>query len=235
MLSPDSLDAVVAGALLPEATQHYLINVLRLDSGTCVQLADGAGRVFRGRLESEATGWRFTSPEPVEQADVREREVILLIGLLKPARFKWVVEKAVELGATRLVPVLTERAVVRPAPDKVVAMVSRWRRIAHEAAKQCTRPRLPDISAPTRWSQALAELGPDSTRLIASVTASEPAESRHWSAEERIVLAVGPEGGFTTDEVAEALAAGFMPVTLGDYVLRAETAAIVMLGLARCG
>ena len=190
-----------------------------------------------------------------------ERELVLLMAIYKFDRLEWAVEKCTELGATRIVPVIARRTDAHLA-ESATKRAERWRRIAHEAAQQSRRLAPPQIDNPMKLKAAL-ELFPaaqehpamDSTALDSTTKEPEeqPSPPRHFSTRlllnenERsanfcdalagapgpVVLAVGPEGGWTQEETAEFETAGWQSVTLGPNILRAETAAIAALAAVR--
>lgn len=229
------LPEISAGRLeIHGAGFHYLARVLRARRGDTVVLFDGAGQEARAVVDTISdTALVLTVDEPREvgQAAV---PLTLMLGLLKGEKMDLVVQKATELGATRIVPLKTAHAVVRLDEERGEARRGRWSRIAAEAARQSGRSDVPEIDAPTDLASALAAAPPHALRLLlheretarlgASLEAERPLE---------IVLAVGPEGGFAPEEVAAARAAGFVVVGLGPRVLRAETAAIAAVAVVR--
>ena len=160
-----------------------------------------------------------------------ERELVLLTAIYKFDRLEWAIEKCTELGATRIIPVMARRtdAHLAAAASK---RVERWRRIAHEAAQQSRRLTTPCIDEPMTLKSAMGIQAP--TRLLLnenerSLTFREALSEASGA----LAFAVGPEGGWTEEELAEFDAAGWRSVTLGSTILRAETAAIAALAAAR--
>lgn len=149
----------------------------------------------------------------------------LALAVLDTRAFDWAVEKATELGVTRVVPVLCER-VQRRDPAR---RLERWRRIAEAALAQCGRSRLPEIPVPRKLGPVME--GTSGARLVASPGAGSVTPI--VGAEEGITVLVGPEGGFTDGELAAIEAARFVPMGLGNRTLRAETAAIAALVAAQ--
>jgi len=212
---------------------HYLLRVLRLGPGDRfgAVLASGEERMatvqaVRGQ-EVEAS----LSDQVVAQADPRV-DVRLLVGLPKAAKLELIIQKCTELGVSAIHPLVCRRSVPRPGPTEAAHKLARWGRIAEEAARQCGRTSAPVVGAPMPFAAAVAGAASSSgTWLIfspdrASVAEpTSPAVGPEWR--EPVTLLAGPEGGFAPEELAEAVAAGFRPVSLGRRVLRAETAAIV--------
>ncbi|MDR2850316.1 MAG: 16S rRNA (uracil(1498)-N(3))-methyltransferase [Verrucomicrobiota bacterium] len=215
-----------------EASRH-LLTVLRVKPGARVQLFDGHGRtreamvaaVEKHGLALAAAGTCAAHPRPV-------CAVTLFVCVIKGARMDWTVEKATELGAARIVPVVSERTVARPADS------SRWQRIAEEAARQCGSAWLPEIPAPLPFTAALplvaraapvfvAALTPGARPLRHALAAqAAPPQQAGWF--------VGPEGDFTPAELDALAASGAIPVSLGPLVLRAETACLYGLCALSC-
>lgn len=203
----------------PEA--HHLLHVMRAGPGDEVLLFDGQGRQWRAcvlrvsRREAELAlveAWPETPAERVPLA--------LGIALPKGERQRWLVEKAVELGVDACVPLTTARGVAQPVPQAI----ERLRRAAIEAAKQCGRSRLMEIAPPRSWSEFLARPA-DELRLIAQ-PGGAPLASLLEAAKSAagIAIAIGPEGGFTDEEVSAAQTAGWRQASLGSWTLRVETA-----------
>jgi 16S rRNA (uracil1498-N3)-methyltransferase len=166
--------------------------------------------------------------------------VVLYQGLLKAAKFEWVLQKGTELGVAAFVPLRTERSVTG-AEDVGASKRARWQRILTEATEQCGRARVPDLAEPRPLAEAARALPPGDLALIPwereHATALRAALATLGAAPAAIHLFIGPEGGFAAGEVALARECGARPVSLGPRVLRAETAAIaaVTLALAACG
>ncbi len=139
----------------------------------------------------------------------------------KADRFDWLVEKATELGASRLIPLICDRSVVEPGVSKI----SRLERTIIEASKQCGRARLMVIDPPTRWP-AVVDSFPDSSRYLADPQGVPVYRLPAFASGQPVILAVGPEGGFTPSERTLAERAGWLPISLGVYTLRVESAAL---------
>jgi 16S rRNA (uracil1498-N3)-methyltransferase len=223
---------LAAQRLTVTAGDHrYLARVLRAQPGDSVTLFDGAGneveaRITRvGRTETELL-LGAASPRP---SAAREPLLVLLTAVPRGPRMDLLVEKTCELGVSRIVPVLTERAVARPDATRR----GRWEKIAREAARQCGRADVPDVEAPIALATALAAPALPGRRLMAwEGEGGTPLRSRPDS-DAATALLVGPEGGFTAAEVEAARHAGFDTVTLGHRILRVETAAMVVVALVR--
>ncbi len=212
----------------PEA--HHLAHVMRARPGDELTLFNGTGVEATARVEKIG---RATIDLTVLSQETVDRELpgqmTLAVSLPKGDRQRWLVEKATELGVARLVPLVTARGVAQP----VASAIDRLRRSVVEASKQCGRNRLMEIAEPAQFGEYVARAStavrwiaePDKTENE-SPGASFPADFAD------VVFAVGPEGGFTQNEVSAAIEAGWRPLDLGARILRVETAAIALAAMA---
>jgi 16S rRNA (uracil1498-N3)-methyltransferase len=229
---------------LPDTIAHQVRDVLRLAVGEQVILLDNSG--------AETLGSIVQSSRAAVIAQIVERRpgksespvrIILCQGLLKSARFEWILEKGTELGVSVFVPTLCRRSMAG-LEDAGEAKIQRWRRIIQEAAEQCARSRLPELT-PIRPllhslneipTASLALLPYEEERDLALRTAlfdfqHAPGEHSLYAQEEQttVVVFIGPEGGFMPEEVELARRHGAAIVTLGPRILRAETAALATI------
>jgi 16S rRNA (uracil1498-N3)-methyltransferase len=216
--------------------------VLRLQPGDEVYVFDGAGKEFRCAVrEFVRDGAVLDVLEEVEPVRPESPlDLTLALALLKGEKFDLVVQKACELGASRIVPVATTRADVRiRTGDDVKRKVMRWRRIADEAAKQCGRARLMEIEEPVEFKALIDRAVPDGELrlMLAERNGTSLAEVTHssQSGSPKVFALIGPEGGWTDEEMELARAGGWQIVTLGGRTLRAETAAIAIVALLQHG
>lgn len=237
VLTGELFEAVCGGAALPPDAVHHLTRVLRLTAGSEIEITNGCGALIAGELCFRESQWSVEVRLLSEEIEtIPER--ILCAALIKPKRWRLVVEKAVELGVSTVLPVVCHRTNLRITAERTEGLLDRWNKIAREAAKQCRRSHLPRIEAPLTWDRAVSVANCD-IKLIASLGPGAPPilsllENKLGSEKASIVLAIGPEGGFTDDEQRMALDHGFEAASLGPLPLRAETAAIVGLGLVSC-
>ena len=204
---------------------HHAGRVLRLRVGEGVTLCDGAGMDFDCTVEAvekEAVTCRVVS---CHAADTEPKQSItLFMALPKGDKMEFIVQKAVELGVSRIVPYLSKNCVSRP--DKTEKKVERWRKIAAEAAKQCGRGRLPEVAAVVPVAQAIAQAAESETALF--FYENERRTGLHdalaGGVRDTVSLMVGPEGGFDPEEIRTATEAAIQPITLGKRILRTETA-----------
>jgi 16S rRNA (uracil1498-N3)-methyltransferase len=201
----------------------HLRRVRRLGPRTVVEVFDGRGWASRAEVTELGREWVELGVlgEPLPDR-VAARRVTLGTAVPKGERFDWLVEKATELGVECLVPIITERSVVDPRAAKL----ERLRRLIVEASKQCGRNRLMVLEQPIGWERWLKEPSPGASRLVAHPGGLPPGAWAKATAGGEAALAVGPEGGFTADEITDAQAAGWEIASLGATVLRVETAAL---------
>lgn len=215
-----------ARVALPEHVAHHAREVLRLRAGTPVRLFDGAGREYEAVLD--AVTRREVTAHVTGVAEARPESplhVVLALSVLKGDRMELVIQKVTELGVSEVWPVVTVRTDAAARPALAGARHERWEKVASGAAEQCGRAVVPSIS-PTLTFEALLTAPFHGLRLL--LTAAEGAHplAAPPPAPPRVLVAVGPPGGFEDHEVARARAQGFHVVSLGPRVLRSETAAI---------
>ena len=224
----------VAGTLVIEGDEaRHLARVRRVARGECVELFDGKGTCYQAEVEEIGRDVVTLRVVGSSQVDVSGQcELTLACAVPKGDRLDWLVEKATELGVTRLIPLICERSVVDPRASKL----DRLRRAVVESCKQSRRDILMEIESPTSWKSLLERENLGSCWVAhplgqASELLSAARRSRTFT------LAIGPEGGLTDQEVAEALERGWNRLNLGPLILRVETAALagsaLLLNLAR--
>ncbi|HEX9140397.1 MAG TPA: 16S rRNA (uracil(1498)-N(3))-methyltransferase [Steroidobacteraceae bacterium] len=214
--------------LLPRSASDHLLKVLRLRPGAELTLFDGRGGEYAARLISAARG---AARIAVGEQSPIEREsplaVTLLQGLARGERMDLIVQKATELGARAIVPLLTERSVVRLDASQTAKRLAHWQAIAIGACEQCGRNRLPQIGPLTELSR-VGELQLAGARLVLEPNGRETLPGAIAGCTE-VALLIGPEGGLSDAEVEAALDDDFVPCRLGPRVLRAETAPLAAL------
>lgn len=218
---------------LSGSESHHLRNVLRLVPGDEVMLFDGTDREHQARV---ARVGRSEVLLDVLCSETVSRElknqIVVGVALPKGDRQRWLVEKLVELGAARLAPLRTERSVVHPSSSALM----RLRRAIIEASKQCGRNQLMKVDPVVPVQDYIASPVPNADRWIA-----DPGGVSHFppvqavSPTRDVYLLVGPEGGFTDVELQLAASSGWCPISLGERILRIETAAVAMTVLASFG
>lgn len=215
---------------LPEAAARHA-QVLRLQPGSEITLFDGGGGEWTARIE--AMGKREVTATALQhQAVERELPCRVTLALAMPSgeRMDFVVEKATELGVARIVPLTSERSVLRLSGERADKRRAHWQAIAIAACEQCGRNHVPEVHAPqpfAAWLGTLGERAADEQRWLLGWRGAQPFSDAAPAA--TVLTLSGPEGGFTADEEALAAAHGFATVGLGPRVLRADTAPLAVM------
>lgn len=199
-----------------------MLKALRARRGDALEVVDADRRLFLAELRSGGEAFVI---EALEAPDREDLDLSLYQAIPKGGRMDLVVEKATEVGATRIVPLVTERGIVSPRGGKV----ERWRRVAEAAARQSLRLRVPEVAEPVSFAEAVREVGGEGV-LLHNAPDLEPLEA---VVRDPVNLFVGPEGGWSEDELRMAGEAGLASVQLGPYRLRSETAGMVAVARAR--
>jgi len=218
-------------AVLTGPQAHQLLHVLRLRPGARLLLLDGAGWEYEAELISlerrEARARVLTRRPATGEPRIR---LTLYQAMLRGPRFEWALQKGTELGVAAFVPVLTARCVA--VPKDCAAKLTRWEAIVREAAEQAGRGRLPRVSLPVAFAEACATVGAEGALMaweeeggtsLRAALAELGSKGTSWA------LFIGPEGGFTPEEVTFAQSHHIRPVHLGARTLRAETAGIAAI------
>lgn len=214
-------------ALSREALHH--LKVLRPKAGEEIELFDGGGHLRRYAYDAHAQALVALPGQPVQTARPPDHSLTLFACVTKGSRWDWTIEKATELGVTRIVPVISDRTIVRIPPGERAAKRARWQRIAEDAARQSDAVWLPEITAAMDFKDTLPLV--QATRCFVGALTDPPPSSLLAAVGDAatdgadLALYVGPEGDFTSAEL-EVLLAIATPASFGPTVLRAETAAI---------
>jgi 16S rRNA (uracil1498-N3)-methyltransferase len=219
---------------------HHLTRVLRAEPGLEIICSNGLNREVLARVS--AVDRSLVEAEIIRELPMEAEagvEVWIAQSLPKGDKLETVIQKCTELGADRFVPFVSERTVVQYDDKKEGKRLERWRKIAKEAAEQAHRNRIPDMGQPLSWKQML-KLLPEADLALICYEKESGLSFRPLLAEQRakpqdgrrtrILVLVGPEGGLSEKEVAEAVAVGGHSVSLGRRILRTETAAMAALG-----
>ncbi len=209
---------------------HHLMDVLRLREGDEITVLDGSGGIYEIALISCGEDAAVGEIKTRRQAQPQTAKVTLFAGLPKADKMDMIVQKATELGAHRIVPVLCQRTVPHLSAERAQKRVARWRHIAVEASKQSRRPFFPLISNVMLFREALEESRANLKLIFVALTSAAPKRLKDVlklnAGAKEVSIFIGPEGGFTEDEIRHALSVGVVPVSLGENILRTETAAI---------
>lgn len=210
---------------------HYLFRVRRLRAGSQVTLFDGAGHEAAATVASVTADQAVLTVEPPRQVtQQRTCHVIMMPALIKGERMDFCIQKLVELGVGEIAPVCTERTVVRLSGERAQRRHDRFVDIARDAARQSLRATVPEIRDIVDLDVAMGRVAEVPLKLILWPREQERSLGQVVAAglPPAVCALIGPEGGFTPDEVERSVAAGFEPVGLGPQVLRAETAALAV-------
>lgn len=216
---------------LEETAAHHLSKVLRMQAGRELVLFNGNGGEFDATIH-EVSKKNVIALVAEHSSENRESplQLELVIGISRGERFEWVLQKATELGVTKIIPLVTERTEVKMNGDRQGKMLDRWQHIIISACEQCQRNLLPEIAAPVHLNDYLPQVNSD-LRFVLHHRDSKtlPTEQKPQS----ISLLIGPEGGLSKDEIALAQQHNFNALTLGPRVLRTETAPIAAISLVQ--
>ena len=215
---------------LPEAQAHYIGRVLRHAAGDAVQLFDGSGQEFLGELIE--VGKKQVRVELREQfAGQAESPLHIHLGqgLSRGERMDWAIQKATELGAQVITPIVSARCEVRFKDERADKRMAHWRQVAISACEQCGRSVLPQIAAPLALEQWLQHCEAELKLVLHPVAEPLLSHAKPGS----LAFLIGPEGGLSDSEVQQAQQAGFHSARLGPRVLRTETAPVVALAVAQ--
>ncbi len=227
--APLTADAVGREIDLPHAPAHHALRVLRLGVGDALTLFTGAGGEFAAtlvRADKRSAAVRIDAFAAVERESAVA--VTLVQGIAANDAMDFVVRKAVELGVAVIQPVVTTRSARFPNGERGDKRQAHWRQIALAACEQCGRNRIPVVAGATDFAEWLAARGAGRAGIVLAPDAGEPLAALAAPTAALDVL-VGPEGGFTADEIARAVRAGVTPVRMGPRILRTETAAVAAL------
>ncbi len=230
--------------LPPSAARH--VQVLRLQPGDALSLFNGRGDGQPGSEgEFDATVARMGRSEVevivgayTPTAREAGRAIHLAVGMPANERMDWLVEKAAELGAASIQPLMSERSVLRIKGERADKKILHWRGVAVAACEQCGRSRVPlirDVATLADWLKGREDANADGARLLLSLREGSRPLAQAVPGSGALTFLSGPEGGLSPAEEAAAIARGFSPVTLGPRVLRAETAPLACLSLLTLG
>ena len=218
-------------AVITGADAHHLARVLRVRVGEALTLCDGQGTDYLGEVSA-------VSPDAVEVTVAERRATIaeptlavtMYQGLPKSEKMDFIVQKAVELGAVRVVPVATARSIVRLKNDEAAKKQARWQKIAAEAAGQSGRGIIPEVGEVLPFAKALEQLKNEHA-VVCYEGGGVPLSQTVNTQTESVSVFIGPEGGFDVSEIERLREVGVIPVTLGNRILRCETAPVAALAV----
>lgn len=227
----DYTPEVGGSAVVEGADARHIGGALRMTAGESLTLCDGKGTDYACTIvavEKERVALSVDAAAP--SSSEPSLAVTLYMGLPKGDKMELIIQKAVELGVTAIVPVATSRCIVKLDGKDAAKKQARWQRIAAEAAGQSGRGIIPIVETPISWKEALARFGTEQT-LLCYEGGGAPIGTLVTPADTTVSLVIGPEGGFDTAEVEAVLAVGGKIATLGPRILRCETAPLAAIAV----
>ncbi len=213
----------------------HLSKSLRIREGEEIWVGDEHRVRYRVRIDHlDLTSLQASIIETIEGPPSPSAPIVLAQAILKGDRMNWVIQKATELGVTKIIPLLTSRVIARPPADRTRTARERWQRVAVDAAQQSEQWAFPTLTQPLTLSESFKHVPHPALRcalLERSVEHSLDSLSIDHTFQGTIVLVVGPEGGWTPEERQELLDQRFQPMSLGKSILRSETAPLVALSI----
>ena len=216
---------------------NHIKNVLRLEVGDWIVACDGNGTDYVSRIQSICSDEDVASIEKVQPTGTElPVRITLFQGMPKKDKLELIIQKAVELGACEIVPVMTKRTVVKLSEEKKInKRLERWQSIAYAAAKQCDRGIIPTVHKPVSYEEALAMADQLDYNVIPYELQTGMEEARkivdQACKQRSLGIFIGPEGGFEPEEVERAMTRNIHPMTLGKRILRTETAGMALLSI----
>jgi 16S rRNA (uracil1498-N3)-methyltransferase len=221
-----------AEAQLDDKAAQHVGRVLRMQPGQALNLFNGDGQDYPALIASASKkNVTVQVQQPTANSSESALEIVLGQTLSKGDRMDYAVQKATEMGVTRIVPLSTERCDVRLKGDREDKRLSHWRSVAISAAEQCGRARVPDILPVMNITEWLEYSQRCDVRLVLHHRTEQSLDS--LAKPNSVALMIGPEGGLSADEIAQAEKSGFLPVALGPRVLRTETAPVAAMALCQ--
>lgn len=223
---------------LDRKESHHAISVLRLKSGDAVDLIDGMGHSFKGKIAAARDGHLGVRIQPLTVAQFSDSEhslnslqISVAVSVIKPERMELLIQKSCELGVSSIIPVRSERCIIKLSTERWQEKIKRWRKIATESCKQCGLTVIPQVTEVVDFRGLFSSVKNFDRVLIPTlaVTTVPLYEALIQSNFSKVLVLIGPEGDFTKKEAELAVTNGAVPVSLGPLVLRTETAAMYVL------
>lgn len=215
---------------------HHAVRVMRKKAGDRVEVFDGAGRWARGEVREVQRAELTILVDEEGMSEPLKPQLHLAVAIPKGKTMDLVVQKAVELGVNGIQPLTTRHTVVKVSAEEAVEKSRKWQRVALEACKQCGQNFLPEVKTVKPLGMFLREVKTGASLVASLAPGALPVREKLEAVPgncEALTFLVGPEGDFAKEEIEEALAQGFEPVSLGEIVLRVETACLFLASSAR--
>ena len=210
---------------LEKNNEHHLLKVLRFPVGNIITLFNGDGFDYQAIVISTKKTCRIEVISQQKNESESSLHLTLAQGIAKGEKMDFLIQKAVELGVSRIIPIQTERCVVRLKVDKVDKRIDHWQKIANHACGQSGRSVIVDISLPQTLTELLNK--PDHNGFVLHHRATENLQTMEKPSKATILI--GPEGGLSDTEIKQSIEAGFRPLSLGKRILRTETASLAAI------
>lgn len=215
---------------------HYAQRVLRMRQGDSLDLIDGLGFEYHAvirSMNSETVSVEILAKNAIDDPSA---DLTLCQSLLKSDKMDFIIQRSVELGVNTVVPFVSSRSVARLSSEAALQKVTRWQKIATEAARQCGRSIIPTVQPVLSFNDMLERSDEGTVKLIfweaeAERTIRQVFRDREGQSDDRYCFIVGPEGGFSGEEVWRAKEKGFLSVSIGKRVLKVETAVLSILAI----
>lgn len=216
---------------LTETSAHYLIKVLRMQVGRELMLFNGLGGEYFATIAAvtkKSVSVKISAFTAEDRQSTLQLE--LAIGVSRGERMDWVLQKATELGVTKITPLITERTEVKLGGERADKKINHWQQTIISACEQCQRNLLPELAEPMLLGDWLKQCTAEGKFVLHHRDSGSFSKDKKFSS---VVLLIGPEGGLSDDEITQACAQQFLPVTLGPRVLRTETAPVAAISLVQ--
>ena len=210
---------------LEKNNEHHLLKVLRFPVGKTITLFNGDGYDYQAIVISTKKTYKVEVVSQQKNEGESSLDLTLAQGIAKGEKMDFLIQKAVELGVSRIIPIETEHCIVRLKADKVAKRIDHWQKIANYACGQSGRSVIVDISLPQTLTQLLNK--PNENGFVLHHRATESLQTMEKPSKATILI--GPEGGLSDQEIKQAINAGFQPLLLGKRILRTETASLVAI------
>ncbi len=217
--------------VLAEGQSHYLSKVLRMQAGRELILFNGEGGEYSAEISAAHKKYVDVSVKEFSAENRQSHlQLELAIGVSRGERMDWVLQKATELGVTKITPLMTERTEVKLGGERADKKMEHWQQILISACEQCQRNILPGLSEPRNFSEWISECDAELKFVLHHRDNQGLPQDKNTQS---VALLIGPEGGLDEDEIVQAIAQKFSPLTLGPRVLRTETAPVAAISLVQ--
>lgn len=219
---------------LDEAASHHVARVLRMNKNEPLTIFNGSGGEYLSKITDIQKKMVVVNITEFSSREAESSlELYLAQGISRGEKMDYTIQKAVELGVTKIIPILTEYCNVKLDASRLEKKLQHWRSIIISACEQCGRNKLPEIVTPETLDKALPKFKADFS-FVLSPTAEQKLNQYNIENHHRVILLIGPEGGLSEKEIMEANRYKFLPLNLGPRILRTETAAISAISALQC-